>query len=83
VIDFASVRIERSKPVTAARFMAACLLSAWPIQGDPRDQLRENGALRRSVISIFNVAMEKRRHDCFRTNIWLSALSPGIFPHPG
>ena len=59
MIDFASVRIERSKPVAAAGFITACLLSAWPIQGDPRDQLRENGALRPSVIAIFNVAMEK------------------------
>jgi hypothetical protein len=59
VIDFASVRLERSKPVAATAFIAACLLSALPIQGNPSDELGGSTAPSRNVISIFNAAMER------------------------
>jgi hypothetical protein len=53
------VQIERSKAVAAAGLIAACLLSALPIPGDPRDKLAGNTAPGRSVISILNAEMER------------------------
>jgi hypothetical protein len=59
VVDFGSVRIERSKPVAATGFVAVYLLTALPIPSDHRDELRKDAAPNRSVISIFNTAIER------------------------
>jgi hypothetical protein len=55
VIDFASVRIERSRLVVARWFLAAYLLSALPILGRPGDEVGRPAA----AISSFNEAVER------------------------
>jgi len=64
MVNFASVRIERSKPSVAVVFLAAGLLAALPIsvpvRGAPGDEFRGSStASSGSVISTFNHAVKK------------------------
>ena len=58
MVDFASVRIERSKRVAAAGLIVVCLLLALRMLGAERDELAGKATTGSSAISSFNAAME-------------------------